>query len=525
MTTIQPSTRWVSIKLLAAACAAVCMLLFTAGAWPGTSQATPSAQGSTASTQVVLARAAQVKRSADVARAAAVHRLASRSRALRSCKRRHPDHCATASRAVASAQNAVAEIRERWARWWKQHQAAPAQGKPGAGSSGSSGSSSGDASNGSSGSSGFSKFSESSGSSGSSTGSSRSSSGSSGATLGGPVPGGSGSSGSESTGGQSGAGSPPSEPPSQGATTFQPGINSGSAALWELPGAVKLGAKVVRVGLEINEPMTQIEPIIEGYAAQGIRVAPLVEFNGRLPSPAEAKNLASWAKAFGPGGTFWATHAGGQFAIQTIEFGNETSYNWQYRENEDTQAGYASRAQTYALRFAEAANAIKATNAGVGLLAQADSGNAGPAWVEDMFKAVPDFASLVAGWTVHPYGPQWQAKVEEVVSQTAAAGAPSSIPIDITEWGISSDNGACLSGNYGWNPCMTYREAGEALTRSVAEMREVLHGRLGLFLLYKIRDQKAPGESTYREEYFGALGNELQPKGAFTTAVAEMLTS
>ncbi len=499
MTTIQPSNRWVSIKLLAAACAAVCMLLFAAGARPGTSQARPSAQGSMASTQVVVqqgARAAQVKRSADVARAAAVHTLASRTRALRSCKRRHPDHCATASRAVASAQNTVAEIRERWARWWKQHQAPPARGKPGTGSSGSSGSLSG----------GF-------------------SSGSSGSTSGGSGSGSTGSSGFELTGGQSGIGSPPSEGPAQSATTFQPGINSGSAALWELPGAVKLGAKVVRVGLEINEPITQIEPIIEGYAAQGIRVAPLVEFNGRLPSPAEAKNLASWAKAFGPGGTFWATHAGGQFAIQTIEFGNETSYNWQYSENEDTPAGYVGRAQTYALRFAEAAEAIKATDAGVGLLAQADSGNAGPAWVENMFKAVPDFASLVAGWTVHPYGPQWQAKVEEVISQTTAAGAPLSIPIDITEWGISSDNGACLSGNYGWNPCMTYREAGEALSRSVAQMREVLHGRLGLFLLYKIRDQKATGESTYREEYFGALGNELQPKGAFTTTVEEMLAS
>jgi hypothetical protein len=364
-----------------------------------------------------------------------------------------------------------------------------------------------------------------SGSSTSGSGSSGSGSASSGSTSGGSGSGSTGPAGSESSGGQSSIGSPPGEAPLQGTTTFQPGINSGSAALWELPGAVKLGAKVVRIGLEINEPMTQIEQIVEGYAAQGIRVAPLAEFNGRLPSPAEAKNLASWAKAFGPGGTFWATHSGGQFAIQTIEFGNETSYNWQYSESEDTAAGYVSRAQSYALRFAEAANAIKATNAGVGLLAQADSGNAGPSWVENMFKAVPDFASLVAGWTVHPYGPQWREKVEEVVSQTTAAGAPSSIPIDITEWGISSDDGACLSGNYGWNPCMNYQEAGEALSRSIAEMREVLHGRLGLFLLYKIRDQKAAGASTYREEYFGALQSELQPKGAFTTAVEQMLAS
>jgi hypothetical protein len=312
------------------------------------------------------------------------------------------------------------------------------------------------------------------------------------------------------------------EPPSPSAT-FQPGINSGSAAIWELPGATQLGAKLVRIAEPIEETTANLEPIIAAYADKGVRVLLLACFDGTLPTPAEDQNLATWASAFGPGGTFWSSHAGGQHALQAIEFGNETSFGYQY--SDDSPAGYASRAQTYALRFAEAAQAVRAVNPQVGLLAQGDSGNAGPIWVENMFKAVPDLGSLVAGWTVHPYGDKWRAKLEELVSQTAAQGAPSSIPIDVTEWGLSSDNGRCLNENFGWNPCMSYQEAAEVLSRTVSEMRQALNGRLGMLLLYQIRDQKASGESTDLEYYFGALGHELQPKGAYTAEVESLLAS
>jgi hypothetical protein len=304
---------------------------------------------------------------------------------------------------------------------------------------------------------------------------------------------------------------------------FQPGLNSGSDPTYDIPGAAQLGAKVVRLDFSISETATQIEPLIAAYAAVGIRVAPLADFHSSMPTPAEAKDLATWVSAFGPGGTFWADRTDGQLAIQTIEFGNETSYAYQY--SNDTPAGYASRAQTYALRFAEAATAIKAANPGVGLLAQADAGNAGGLWVENMFKAVPDLASMVAGWTIHPYGTSWRARLEELVAQTAAQGAPSTIPIDITEWGLSTDNGRCLSENFGWNPCMTYQEASEVLSRTVSEMRAMLGGRLDMFMLYQVRDQTLTGASSEREAYFGAVQHELQPKGAYTTAVKTLLAS
>jgi hypothetical protein len=490
MTTIQQShTRWVPSTLMAIACMAVCMLLSVNAARADTPRASPRA--STSSTTSQLAQ------SAPTAHAAAAHTLASRRHTLRTCERIHPGHCATAQRAVERAAARLAATLARSARSNHRSPArTPAHGVPVTPPAQSGASGSGSSSSGST--------------SGSSDSGSSSDTGS----------GSSSSSGSESSSGTGGTPSPQETPSS---TQFEPGINSGSAALWELPGAVKLAAKLVRIDMGVGQTVQELEPIIGGYAADGIRVLPLADFHGTMPTPEEASNLANWAKAFGPGGSFWAGRSDGQFAIHAIEFGNETSYSYQY--SNDTPSGYASRAQTYALRFAEAATAMRSANPGVGLLAQGDAGNAGSLWVENMFKAVPNLGQLVAGWTIHPYGPGWRPRLQALISETAAQGAQSTIPVDITEWGLTTDNGRCLEENYGWNKCMTYTEAGEDLTRTVKEMHEVLGSRFGMLLLYKIRDQKATGASTEREAYFGALQSELQPKGAYTTAVEQLLDS
>jgi hypothetical protein len=313
------------------------------------------------------------------------------------------------------------------------------------------------------------------------------------------------------------------EGPAATSTGFQPGLNSGSDPTYDIPGAARLDAKLVRIAFDISETPQQLETVIAEYADKGIQVEPMASFYGKLPTPAEAQNLAGWAKAFGPNGTFWERRSGTPEPIQSIEFGNETSYSYQY--SNDTVAGYASRAQTYALRFAEAVSAIRSANPSVGLLAQGDAGNANSAWVENMFKAVPNLGGMVAGWTIHPYGPEWRGRLETLIQQTAAQGAPSTIPIDITEWGLSSDEGHCLTENYGWNACMSYQEAGEALSETVSEMRQMLGSRLDMFMLYQVRDQEATGASNQRESYFGALQHELQPKGAYTTAVESLLSA
>lgn len=319
----------------------------------------------------------------------------------------------------------------------------------------------------------------------------------------------------------------PTPPPTQegsfsvaGTEGFQPGINSGTNTQ-DFTGTQMLGAKIVRISMSIGAPASAWEYAVTKYAAMGVRIAPLASFYGRLPSAAEAQNLASWAKTYGPGGTFWAKRSDGNLAFQTIEFGNETSYGYQYGDNAGT-ASYQARAQTYAVRLKEAAEAIGATGIKVGVLAVADdpSGN----WMNGMFQAVPNLGNYVSGWVTHPYGTYGKTKLLGVINQAAAHGAPSSIPIDITEWGLSTDAGHCVSENYGFNPCMTYEEAAEQLKKSVAEIKTLAGRRLRLFLLYQIRDQQLLGVSTDREAYFGLLQHELQPKGAYTTAAQELLS-
>ena len=153
---------------------------------------------------------------------------------------------------------------------------------------------------------------------------------------------------------------PPAEPPATGPSIgvsgsegFQPGINSGTNPQDYL-GASILGAKIVRIEMPIGAPASALESIVANYAAKGIRVAPLASFYGRVPTPAEAQNLAGWAKAFGPGGTFWAKRSDGSLAIRSIEFGNETSYGYQYGDSAGSPS-YQERAKNYALRLKEAA--------------------------------------------------------------------------------------------------------------------------------------------------------------------------
>jgi hypothetical protein len=318
----------------------------------------------------------------------------------------------------------------------------------------------------------------------------------------------------------------PAERPagSSGGGAFEMGVVSGSAALYELPFIQQLGAHTARIEMTIGTPVSQMESIVAAFARADVRPLLLASFDGTLPSPAEAQNLASWAARFGPGGSFWQgqSYPAGT-AVTDIEFGNETSYSYQYSDN--STSAYAQRAQTYALRFAEAATAIRAVAPGVGLLGQGDAGGNGPEWVNQMFKAVPNLGQLVAGWTIHPYGPEWESRIDNLISSTQADGAPSTIPIYVTEWGLDTDNGRCLEYNFGWNKCMTYSEAASTLSSTVSGMRARYGSRLAAFYLYQAHDQKPTGTSTELEAYFGALQSNGSPKGEYTTEVESLLSA
>ena len=271
---------------------------------------------------------------------------------------------------------------------------------------------------------------------------------------------------------------------------------SGSDVMGEVQSANRLGAKLVRVEFGIAQPTSTLRPVIAAYAANGVRVLPLAGFHSSMPTADQARNLANWAREFGPGGTFWAGRTDGNMAIREIEFGNETSYGYQYGDNWNT-ASYSARAQTYALRLKDAHIAISAVNPNVGLLAQIDDANTGSQnWISGVFSAVPDIGSRVTGWSIHPYGQRatWEPRMDRMLAWAAARGAPAR-PMWVTEWGLSTDNGRCLSDNYTWDKCMTYATAATNLTNTVRDMRAKYTSRLRAVVLYAGRDLRAPGVS------------------------------
>jgi hypothetical protein len=296
-----------------------------------------------------------------------------------------------------------------------------------------------------------------------------------------------------------------------------------------------LGAPVARVEFSIDSTPAQMAPVIDAYARHGVRVLALASFYGRIPTAAEAARLAAWAHAFGPGGAFWhgRTWHGrseGALAMSDIEFGNETNQAYQYGGCSFGCAAYTQRAESYALALEAAQEAIDGPsgNPRVGILAIGDDGGTGSSdWVNGMFSAVPDLAARVAGWTAHTYGPRanWQPLLDRLLGQMRARGAPASIPIYITELGIASDGGPCLSDNFGWNPCMSYREAATALSVTIRAIRGRYGERVRGIFIYQAVDQRRPRVDDNREHYVGVLTANRTAKGAYTAMVRSLLRS
>jgi hypothetical protein len=318
----------------------------------------------------------------------------------------------------------------------------------------------------------------------------------------------------------------PQRPPPEPAAPdgFVTGLVAGSDVVDEARWAdAGLRPRLVRLEFGISSPAAELRPAIEAHAANGSRALLLAGFHGEMPTPEDIRNLATWAREYGPRGAFWAGRDDRRLAVRTIEFGNETAFGYQYGDTPGDDS-HVARAREYAQRYVEARAAVRAADPGVGLLAQADAaGTESSAWVDGMFDAVPDLAEHVDGWTIHPYGPQWEERIDRLVQQTRERGAPADIPIWITEWGLTSDDGRCLSDNYGWDPCMTYADAAATLGESVAQMRAEYGERLHALLLYQGRDQRPPATSSEREHYFGALRADRSPKGAYTDAVRSLL--
>ncbi|MEA2419380.1 MAG: hypothetical protein QOE60_1586, partial [Thermoleophilaceae bacterium] len=226
--------------------------------------------------------------------------------------------------------------------------------------------------------------------------------------------------------------------PADARPQFTPGLVSTANYGLSTQAADRLGAPVVRVEFDIETPPAAMRGTVRAFALAGARPLLLAGFHERMPTEAEARNLGRWAAAFGRNGRFWKHRPRlRRLPVRHIEFGNETSYGPQFGDSYLDQS-YRDRAELYAIRFVHARRSM---HHHVGLLAQADDGGTGSSvWVRHMFAAVPHLGQWVGGWTVHPFGParQWRPKLLRVIEQTNAVGARRNIPIDITEYGISS---------------------------------------------------------------------------------------
>ncbi|MCW2994870.1 MAG: hypothetical protein JWQ18_2365, partial [Conexibacter sp.] len=324
----------------------------------------------------------------------------------------------------------------------------------------------------------------------------------------------------------------PSAPaaPAKPRAGFEQGLVSGSAILWQLPFMQALGTKHARMEFDINSSVASMTPIIAAYAQAGIKPLLLATFNGRTPTDAEARNLATWAAAFGPNGSARGADWAAGTAVTEIEYGNETNQPWQYPAlnadpNWPASATYANLAKQYALTFKTAATSVAAANDGVGLLAIADTPGRWASWTDNVYKAVPNFATYVKGWVMHPYGPGWQLAMDDALAKAAAHGASSSIPIYVTEFGFATDNGNCLSDNYGWDKCMSYDTAASTLRTTLAAMKARYASRLAAVYLYSASDLASTSSTNDREAYFGALHLDRSTKGAYTTEVKSELAA
>jgi hypothetical protein len=311
--------------------------------------------------------------------------------------------------------------------------------------------------------------------------------------------------------------------------SFELGVVSNADPILVAAKIGRLGVPIARVEFPIGASPARLAPVIAAFARRHISVLPLAGFRGRIPTSEEARNVATWARAFGPSGTFWAHHRGGSLAIRDIEFGNETNQAYQYACGPSCSS-FAERGHAYALAVKQAAEAVAGEqgNPQVGVLAIADNGGTGSAaWVDAMFDAVPDLASRVAGWTAHPYGPRghWQTLLDQLVAETKARGAPVSVPIYITELGIASDDERCLDDNFGWNPCMSYAETGVALASTISAIRARYGTRIRAIFVYQALDQRLPRVDSNREHYFGVLKANGASKGALTATFRSLVRS
>jgi hypothetical protein len=305
-------------------------------------------------------------------------------------------------------------------------------------------------------------------------------------------------------------------PSDSGPVGFEIGVN-GYDSTDAIDRVASVNGKVVRVEFTADASnKANLQRDVDEGVAKGVRIQPLVGWNNGSPAP-DLTFLADWASTFGPGGTYW-TGKPNPLPITEFELGNENSYF--YKSGDVTGSGYTNLATAYGQRAVAAARAVNAANSKVGVLVElADGDTKQPTWINAVLAAGgPDLIQLMHGPVMHLYGPQWQARLDAARGWLAAKGVTA--PYWVTEWGISSNNGANLTDNFGYPTNMTYAQAGAELTK-VMDAMAAQPTKIHELMIYQHSDYST-GDNN-REHYFGILSDSGGPKGDYTTeAKAEL---
>lgn len=273
-----------------------------------------------------------------------------------------------------------------------------------------------------------------------------------------------------------------------------------------------------------SAPVSEIQNTCQTYQSRGVRPFILCNWSSAL-TPG---NIAQWAAAVGPGGSWYQAHPEwASMAVQHIEMGNEWFYNYRGGINQ-------AKCQAYATAFRDTALAVRAANPHVGLLFMTDIDNQGTSAYNNMidwfYQAVPNIHDYMAGITFHTYGPPSSSnvfpKMTDILNRMASHGAPNTIKIWITEDGISSDNGRALTDNYGWPVNMTYAQAGAGLRQKLSALlaHSVVGPRLAVWTNYQAHDQQPSGSGNNRESFFGVVQSNQAAKGDMTQSVRDHAT-
>jgi hypothetical protein len=112
--------------------------------------------------------------------------------------------------------------------------------------------------------------------------------------------------------------------------------------------------------------------------------------------------------------------------------------------------------------------------------------------------------------------------MDQAVRDTAKHG-DTTLPFFITEYGISTNNGACLDSNYSWPNCMTYQQAADGLKGAIADMHQAYGQRLAQLYIFEQRDMA--NNPNGREANFGAVKTDGSAKGAFTDGIRWLIST